>query len=139
MDPAQPYSLHNPVARREYALPEDVAIMFGVGHAGRESPKAFRGWEDLADWMHVMNLEAMKHRYGMEELLESAEFVDLDAKPIDMRSICLRPALSSFLYQCTEGDAIQDSALFQALSVIYGQLSYHVARDFEEYQNSRWG
>ena len=127
------------VSRRSYVLSEEARSLLGDGEGGTQSPKSLRGWEDLADWMHVMNLEAMKHRYGMEELLESTEFVDLEEAPAKLSGTHLFKALSCFLYQCTEGDAIQDSALFMALHAVCKQLPYHVVKDSKAYREAPWG
>ena len=51
-----------------YEATEEGQSLFGVGEVGRQSPNKFRRWEELADWMHIMNLEALKHRYTLLRL-----------------------------------------------------------------------
>ena len=132
MSPSQPYSLHNPDGMRSYDLSEAGERMFGVGLAGSEAPTKFRGWKDLADWMHVMNLEALNYRYGREDLLESAEGVDLEAYPVELSGPALFEELGSFLYQCTEGEEIQDSVLFTTMDAICAQIPYYIVMDSKE-------
>ena len=85
----------------------------------------------------ILNLEALRHRYGYEELLESAEWVDLEAEPDELSGTALFGALDFFLYQCSEGK-VQENVLFMALTAICEQLPGYIVRDSFEYRNSAW-
>lgn len=101
----------------------------------------FRSWEELADAMTVMNVEALRQRYGEsspEFFWESLECVDLDAAPRPLRPVQFCKSLQCFLYQCAEGD-VPDSDLYKALEAYERDVPRRIIMHMPAYAKARWG
>ena len=60
--------------------------------------------EELYEFLTMMNLEALRERYGIDEVLENAECVDLFPNlDVDAPIGTIMMSMKCFRYQCSEG------------------------------------
>lgn len=104
------------------------------------SPTQFRSWEELADAMTLMNVEALRQRYGEidpDYFMESVESVDLNAVPKKLRPVQFFKSLQCFMYQCTEGN-VPDSAQYKALNAYEKDVPRRIIMNMPAYEKARW-
>jgi hypothetical protein len=98
----------------------------------------FKSWEELSDALHLMNLEAIRQKYGQEYTEEVAEYVDFDAKPKKLSSAQFCKSINCLLYQCSEGD-VSDSQLYKELDQFSDGLPMEIMLGSKAYDKAKWG
>ena len=98
----------------------------------------FQSWEELSDALHLMNLEAIRQRYGQEYIEGVVGYVDLDAKPKKLSNVQFFKSLNCLLYQCSEGD-VTDSQLYKELDQFSDGLPMEIMLESKAYGRAKWG
>lgn len=97
----------------------------------------------LASAMFALNVEAVECRYGDSATYGTGEgsFRPLDfAYSYESANVFqVIKSLKCWLYQCSEGDIPEQSALFRVLEQYAGELACGIVSDMPQYEAASWG
>ena len=121
----------------KYHLSPELDMTPVTGEA-RRFINGFQSYEDLADWMTIMNLEALRQRYGQKAVIQDAGCVNLEAKPKKLSDIQFLKSLTCYLYQCAEG-TVDESKFYRVLQDVRDSFPYGAITKTQAWGDAHWG
>ncbi len=101
-----------------------------AGNPGTDAPFAAKR---LAEEMFTLNCDAVEQRYGEGQAKEFRP-LDFQFRPLLVQNVYhALKCVSSWLYQCTEGDA-SESALYQAVASVRNKIAWHLVQGSKMYE-----
>lgn len=97
-----------------------------------------QGREKLSVDMFALNVKGVNARYGEGE---AEKFRPLDFKfrlEGNYTLISVYKSLQCWLYQCAEGDNIEESVLYKLMDQVKGYLAESIVSSLPEYEKAKW-
>jgi hypothetical protein len=97
-----------------------IILPIPVSHIRPANFHDFQSWEELSEAMHLMNLEALRERYGSDDFFfDACDGVEWDAPLIQhLTGTEATKLLWEYRYQCMEGQ-IDESDLWKRIDAFY--------------------